>query len=71
LNPTLLDRQLNVDARKPFQRCSQTTKIPVMSSILEDVRTRWYTRDPEFMETVAVLRRLVSLVESADAAHAA
>jgi hypothetical protein len=29
LNPTLLDRQLNVDARKPFQRLGKTAEIPL------------------------------------------
>lgn len=71
LNPTLLDRQLNVDARKPFQRWTKATQIPSMSSIVEDVRTLWRARDPEFAEMVATLRRLVSLVEATDAARAA
>jgi site-specific DNA recombinase len=71
LNPVLLDRQLNIDARKPFQRWSKPATIPVMSSILKDVRTRWYARDQELMGTIAALRRLVSLVEPANVAHVA
>ena len=34
-----------------------------MSSMLKDVRTRWRAHDPDLVETVAALRRLMELVE--------
>jgi site-specific DNA recombinase len=70
LNPTLFDRQLNIDARKPFQRLFETARIPAMSSMLEDVRTLWQAHDQEFRETVDALRRLMELVNPAEAARA-
>jgi len=70
-NPTLIDRQLNVDGRKPFQRFSKGANIPVMSSILKDVRTQWYAQDSELVETVAALRRLNTLVRSGGATQTA
>jgi DNA invertase Pin-like site-specific DNA recombinase len=71
LNPTLLGRQLSIDARKPFRRWSKTPKIPAMSSILDDVRTLWLNQDQEFLSTVAALRRLSELVKSSGIARAA
>ncbi|MGA2186339.1 MAG: recombinase family protein [Bryobacteraceae bacterium] len=71
LNPTLSGRQLNVDAKKPFQRRATPAEIPVGWSIVKDVRTRWRTHDPELVETIAALRKLVALVEATDAAQAA
>jgi site-specific DNA recombinase len=70
-NPTLIGRKLNIDARKPFQHWEKPPKIPVMSSMLKDVRTRWYARDQELMEMVDALRRLTSLAEPTGLAHAA
>ncbi len=64
LNPTLIDRQLNIDARKPFQRLFEMAKIPAMSSMLDDVRTLWQAHDQEFLGTMAALRRLTELVNS-------
>ena len=71
LNSTLLDRQLNIDARKPFQRWPKTDKIPVMSSILNDVRTLWQAHDQELLGTVTALRRLSELVGSTKVDRAA
>jgi hypothetical protein len=71
LNPMLLDRQLNIDARKPFRRWSETPKIPAMSSMLEDVRTLWLNQDQEFIQTVAALRRLKELIEPLEKSLAA
>ena len=62
LNPTLFERQVNIDAQKPFQRLFEPAKIPAMSSMLEDVRTLWQAHDEEFLKTVAALRRLLDLV---------
>jgi DNA invertase Pin-like site-specific DNA recombinase len=71
LNPTLVDRQLNIDARKPFQKRSETGKIPTGWSLVKDVRTLWYTRDPDFIQMVAALRRLAELVGLRDVPPAA
>jgi DNA invertase Pin-like site-specific DNA recombinase len=71
LNPTLSDRQLSIDAKKPFQRQSGTEKIPLGWRIVKDVRTLWYAHDQGFIETVAALRRLSELVGSAEVNRAA
>jgi len=70
LNPTLLDRQLNVYRQKPFQCVTNTARIPVMSGMLEDVRTRWQAHDPELQKMVASLKRLVELVNSKECLRA-
>lgn len=69
LNPTLIDRQLNIHARKPFQRLFGPAKIPAMSSMLDDVRTLWQAQDQEFLGTVAALRRLAELVNTSETAQ--
>jgi site-specific DNA recombinase len=70
LNPTLHDRQLSIDARKPFQRRSEAGNFHTGWSIVKDVRTRWEARDGELIETVAALQRLKELVEPSEAACA-
>ena len=71
LNPTLGDRQLNIDARKPFQRRSRAVDFRLGWSVVEDVRTRWQAHDLELMETVAALKQLGSLVEKSESTQAA
>jgi DNA invertase Pin-like site-specific DNA recombinase len=66
-NPILIDRQLNIDARKPFQHWEKPPKIPAMSSMLKDVRTRWRAHDQELMEMIAALRKLLELVKQPEA----
>jgi hypothetical protein len=63
-NCTLGDRQLSIDAKKPFRKWPGTVSFPDMWSTLEDVRTRWAEHDPEIMQTVAALRRLPSLTDT-------
>jgi len=38
-NPTLKDKQLNIDARKPFRRWSKTADVSDMRAFMKDVRT--------------------------------
>jgi hypothetical protein len=71
LNPRLSDRQLNIDAKKPFRKQSGANDFLVGWSIVKDVRTRWQAHDQELVETVAAIRRLKELVEPAEAARAA
>jgi DNA invertase Pin-like site-specific DNA recombinase len=71
LNPTLSVRQLNVDARKPFERRANSASIPVRWSLVKDVRTRWHAHDPELIQMIAAIRRLLTLVEPDSLAQAA
>src|ERR1017187_5137596 len=71
LNPRLRDRQLNIDAKNPFQKRSGTDDFLVGWRLVEDVRTRWRAHDQELVETMAALRRLRELVALSEMARAA
>jgi hypothetical protein len=71
LNPTLSDRQLNIDAKKPFERRTKATTIPLGWSLVKDVRTRWRAHDQELIQTVAALRQLSELAEPTKTVQAA
>lgn len=62
LNPTLLDRQLSIDAKKPFKRRDETSQIPLGWSIVKDVRTRWRAHDPELISMIDALRKLFDIL---------
>jgi hypothetical protein len=44
-NPRLRDRELKIDAAKPFRRWSKTTTIGDLRAFVHDVRT--FVTDPE------------------------
>jgi hypothetical protein len=71
LNPTLAGRQLNIDAKKPFVRRTNTTRIPLGWSLVKDVRTRWRAHDADLVTTIDALRHLLELVQSRDQTRAA
>lgn len=66
LNPTLMDRQLSIDVRKPFKKRSESGKIPTGWSMVKDVRTLWQAQDQEFLGAVAALQRLAELVNPSE-----
>ena len=66
-NPTLSGRKLNIDAKKPFSNVPNTAEIPLVWTLVKDVRTRWRAHDQDLIQTVAALRRLSELMKPSDA----
>lgn len=64
LNPTLADRKLSIDARKPFLNACATANIPAVWNIVKDVRTLWNNHDQDLIEMVKALQQLSVLVRS-------
>jgi DNA invertase Pin-like site-specific DNA recombinase len=62
-NPLLKAKKLNIDARKPFRRWTNSTNFSFAWSLVKDIRILWYARDHEFLEMVAAIRHLEELIE--------
>lgn len=70
-NCTLRDRQLSIDAKKPFQQVAGTVSFPMWWSTLDAIRTLVRDRDQEFAGVVDGLRELARQVEPQEEAPAA
>jgi hypothetical protein len=72
-NPRLRDRELKIDAAKPFRRWSQTTTIGDLRAFVHDVRT--FVSDSKnegFLEKIqALLKDSASFSEAKEADRAA
>jgi hypothetical protein len=62
-NPTLKDKQLNIEARKPFRCWGKTATISQMCGFVEDVRTLWAANDPAIRKMVAQIQLLYEQLE--------
>lgn len=55
-NPSLKDKMLSIEARKPFRLALKNGDFPEMWSLQDDVRTLAIRRDPDFEQIVANIR---------------
>jgi site-specific DNA recombinase len=62
-NLTLKDKKLNFEARKPFVWFSDGPRSSALRRALKDVRTLWYARDKEFMETLELIKEISAMCE--------
>ncbi len=62
-NPTLKDKQLNIEAMKPFRRWGITATISQMCGFVKDVRTLWSANDKTFRKMVDQIRLLHDQLE--------
>jgi site-specific DNA recombinase len=60
-NFLLKDRELSIDAKKPFRQRTETVSFSQLSALVEDVRT--FLMDPASLQTIAALRRLFGKLE--------
>lgn len=58
LNPTIKDKKLNIEARKPFRRLSEPVDFPNLCAVVEDVRTLIMLQDPDMLKVIAGIREL-------------
>lgn len=58
-NLVLKDRQLNIDAKKPFRKWSGTGNISDLRAFVKDVRTSIQGQDAEMLQTIAGMRQLL------------
>lgn len=61
-NATLIDQKLNIEAKKPLFRCASASNSYALRAVVEDVRTRWYKKDPELIEaldSIGEIKRLL------------
>lgn len=63
-NPRLKDKQLSIDARKPFRYAFNSANCSLSWSIVKDVRTLWTARDHDLLDIVAGIQHLETLMES-------
>lgn len=57
-NAILKDKILSIEAKKPLFRCGSIRSIYMVRASVEDVRTRWYARDPDLLETLDCIREI-------------
>lgn len=57
LNPSLTDKKLRVDARKPFTRLSKTPSLPQLCTLVEELRT--YCTDSANHKSIAAMRQIM------------
>jgi site-specific DNA recombinase len=58
-NLSLRDKKLSIKARKPFSWLNKKPDRSTLCRALEEVRTLYNTKDPELMETLAIIDDLV------------
>jgi DNA invertase Pin-like site-specific DNA recombinase len=63
-NPTLKDKRLNIDARKPFRRWSKTASDSDMRAFMKDVRT--LAQSDKLVTILAGIRELDALTNQQD-----
>lgn len=57
-NAVLKDQKLSIEAKKPLFRCGSTRNTYRVRASVEDVRTRWYARDPELLGMLDCIREI-------------
>lgn len=57
-NPTLINKKLRIEARKPFRRWSEDDGIPKLRAVVKEVRTLYNTGDPSIRIMIANIGRL-------------
>lgn len=58
-NPLLRDKKLLCEAVFPLVVKTKTAPCPIGLAFLDDIRKRWYERDPKLLHAVAVFRDLL------------
>jgi len=58
-NPTLIDKILSVEARKPFFFTGDSLARPHLRGAVDDIRTLWERRDPDFLMMLDTIKYLV------------
>jgi hypothetical protein len=57
-NPTLKDKMLSVQAKRPFLVGNQIGSSSQLLAVRDEVRTLWINRDPELLEIMENIRKL-------------
>jgi hypothetical protein len=73
-NPVLAGKTFSIEAKKPFRRWKESPPVSTMWRFMDDVRTLWAERDPEYMTILAQIRRINYMLtnpESGDSSLAA
>ncbi len=58
-NLVLMDKKLNIDARKPFRRWPQTATFSEMRSFVRGIRTLSVRQERDFVEVIAGIQRVL------------
>ncbi len=61
LNPILKDKQLSIEAKKPFRQWGNTRSLSTLCGYVEDVRTFWTRNDPALFDIIEKIRQLNDL----------
>lgn len=69
LNPTLKDKKLNIEAKKPFLGLRNPAEIPSLCTTVEDVRTLWDANEPSFREAVEKMGEVLKTVDNGPPHH--
>lgn len=62
-NYTLMNKKLNVEARKPFSLRVEQPRILYRCGFVDDVRTRFESQEPEFLALLDDIREVKAMVE--------
>ena len=65
-NLILTDRELNIDARKPFRRWSKSSNLSHLRAFMRDIRTFSVSDDEDANTAIAGIRRLLSGVHDTE-----
>jgi hypothetical protein len=57
-NLVLQDKIVNIEAKKPFRFTLETTSLPQLRAVREDIRTLWVNKDPELLTILDDIRKL-------------
>jgi DNA invertase Pin-like site-specific DNA recombinase len=63
-NLVLMDKKLNIEAKKPFRLFPKTQQRPRLRAFVEDIRTLYARRDPELVDFMRKYKKLMASVES-------
>jgi DNA invertase Pin-like site-specific DNA recombinase len=70
-NLILMDRKLLIEAKKPLCLVANMRTYPELRAVVEDIRTLYASRDPEFMKLLEGARRLETIVAESRSAREA
>jgi site-specific DNA recombinase len=57
-NPTLKNKMLSVEAKKPFRSVTNCSTFPKLRAFRDDIRTLYVRRDPELMHALDNIKKL-------------
>jgi site-specific DNA recombinase len=57
-NSVLKDKIINIEAKKPFRFTIETTSLPQLRAVREDIRTSWVNKDAELLTILDDIRKL-------------